>query len=474
MNNLMTLAPEIFLLGAICFILLADLWIAPHRRGLTHAFSIISLIIGIVLTIRPHAEVQTAFSGLFIRDGLADLLKVGILSVTTLVFIYAKPYLRANNLFQSEFYVLCLSGVLGMMLLVSANHLIMIYMGLELLALSSYALVALNRDSPLSSEAAMKYFVLGALASGLLLYGISMIYGATGSLDLSAIHGYASTSYDSTLLAFGLTFLVIGVAFKLGAVPFHMWLPDVYEGSPSAVTLFIASAPKIAAFGMIYRLFEGALSSLHAYWQPMFAILAILSLVIGNLVAISQTNLKRMLAYSTISHVGFLLMGLVGASTASYAAALFYVLTYAITATAAFGMIILLSRSGFEADEIKDFKGLNQRNNWYALMMLMIMASLAGVPIWVGFVAKFAVLKAALDAGFLGLVLAAAVFAVIGAFYYLRVIKVMYFDEPKNLDPLPMPNDILFRFALSLNGVLLLALGLMSDPLMRWCMRAVS
>jgi NADH-quinone oxidoreductase subunit N len=470
-TELAPLVPECFLLGAICVILIADLFISQQRRGLTHFLAVVALLITAILTLRPHPELQQAFGRMFVRDALADLLKVSILLVTAAVFTYAKPYLKARQLFQGEYYVLCLSAVLGMMLLVSAGNLLMIYLGLELLALSSYALVALNRDSPLSSEAAMKYFVLGALASGLLLYGISMIYGATGSLDLGAIHGSASVAYEQrTLLAFGLTFVVVGIAFKFGAAPFHMWLPDVYQGSPTAVTLFIASAPKIAAFGMAYRLLEGALSSLASDWQPMLAVLAVLSLGLGNIVAIAQTNLKRMLAYSTISHVGFLLLGIINGTAAGYGAALFYVITYALTAAAAFGMIIMLSRSGFEADEITDYSGLNQRNGWYAAMMLMVMASLAGVPIWVGFVAKLAVLKAALDAGLLWLALAGGVFAVIGAYYYLRVIKVMYFDEPSTPDPIVVPADVPFRFLLSVNGLSLLALGVMSGPLLSWCL----
>jgi NADH-quinone oxidoreductase subunit N len=470
-TELAPLVPECFLLGAICVILIADLFISQQRRGLTHFLAVVALLITAILTLRPHPELQQAFGRMFVRDALADLLKVSILLVTAAVFTYAKPYLKARQLFQGEYYVLCLSAVLGMMLLVSAGNLLMIYLGLELLALSSYALVALNRDSPLSSEAAMKYFVLGALASGLLLYGISMIYGATGSLDLGAIHGSASVAYEQrTLLAFGLTFVVVGIAFKFGAAPFHMWLPDVYQGSPTAVTLFIASAPKIAAFAMAYRLLEGALSSLASDWQPMLAVLAVLSLGLGNIVAIAQTNLKRMLAYSTISHVGFLLLGIINGTPAGYGAALFYVITYALTAAAAFGMIIMLSRSGFEADEITDYSGLNQRNGWYAAMMLMVMASLAGVPIWVGFVAKLAVLKAALDAGLLWLALAGGVFAVIGAYYYLRVIKVMYFDEPSTPDPIVVPADVPFRFLLSVNGLSLLALGVMSGPLLSWCL----
>ncbi len=473
--NLVPMTPELFLLGALCVLLIADLYIEQSRRGLTHFLAIAIVVLTAMLTLRGQSpDAQLAFGGMFVRDGFSEVMKLSIYAVTIAVFVYAKPYLDPRGLFQGEFYVLVLCALLGMMLLVSAGSLLMVYLGLELLALSQYALVGLNRDSKLSSEAAMKYFVLGALASGMLLYGMSMIYGATGSLALDAIDAKAAAGYERTMLSFGLTFLVVGIAFKLGAAPFHMWVPDVYEGSPTAVTMFIGSAPKIAAFAMAYRLLEGGLSNLAADWQQMLAFLAVASLAIGNVVAIAQTNLKRMLAYSTISHIGFLLLGVLNGTPEGYAAAMFYAITYALTATASFGMIVLLSRGGFEADQIDDFRGLNQRNAWYAMLMLMIMASSAGVPIWVGFIAKFAVLKAALDAGWLWLVIVAAVFAVIGAYYYLRVIKVMYFDEPKQPGPLALPADLPFRFALSANGLALLALGIASGPLMRWCFDAVS
>ena len=479
-TDLAALLPEAFMLGAICALLLIDLFIDQSRRGLTHFLAITSLVFAAILTLRTHGaaggvvEPVRAFGGMFVRDGFGDLLKLAIHAVTIGVFVYAKPYLKSHSLFQGEFYVLALTGVLGMMVLVSAGNLVVVYLGLELLALSSYALVALDRDSRLASEAAIKYFVLGALASGLLLYGMSMIYGATGTLDLAQIHAQVAVSYDRTLLAFGLVFIVVGVAFKLGAAPFHMWVPDVYQGSPTAVTLFIAGAPKIAAFGMAYRLLEDGLAGLATDWQPMLTLLALLSLAIGNLVAIAQTNLKRMLAYSTISHIGFLLLGLINGTPAGLAAATFYAITYAITTVAAFGMIVLLSRSGFEAEEIEDFRGLNQRNGWYAMIMLMVMASLAGVPVWVGFMAKFQVLKAAVESGHLWLAIAAGVFAVIGAFYYLRVIKVMYFDDPATTEPLALPNDMPFRFVLSANGLGLLALGILGGPLMAWCLEAVT
>lgn len=475
MADLMALAPELFLLGAALSILMIDLFLPQGRRGLSHFLSILTLVLTAILTLRPHSEVIRAFGGQFVRDGAADLLKVAMLATMAAVFVYAKPYLKDRKLFVGEFYVLALFGTLGMMLMASAGNLLLLYLGLELLALSSYALVALNRDSSLSSEAAMKYFVLGALASGMLLYGMSMVYGATGSLDFGSIHGAASLAYEKrNLLVLGVTFIVVGTAFKLGAAPFHMWLPDVYQGSRTAVTLFLASAPKIAAFAMAYRLLGDALGPMAGEWQQMLAVLAVLSLAIGNLAAIMQTNLKRMLAYSTVSHIGFLLLGLSSGTSDGFAAAMFYAITYAIAAAAAFGLIILMARREHEAEEIADFSGLNQRNPWYALMMLMVMASMAGVPIWVGFVAKLAVLKAAVGAGLLWLAIVGAVFAVIGAFYYLRVIKVMYFDPPADPEPLTLPDDRPFRIVLSINGLALLGLGIFAGPLWAWCLEVAS
>jgi NADH-quinone oxidoreductase subunit N len=475
MADLMALAPELFLLGATLSILMIDLFVPQQRRGLTHFLSLLALVLTAILTLRPHDHEIRAFGGQFVRDGAADLLKVAMLATMAAVLVYAKPYLRDRGLYVGEFYVLALFGTLGMMLMASSGNLLLLYLGLELLALSSYALVALNRDSALSSEAAMKYFVLGALASGMLLYGMSMVYGATGSLDFGAIHGAASLAYENrNLLVLGVTFIVVGTAFKLGAAPFHMWLPDVYQGSPTAVTLFLASAPKIAAFAMAFRLLADALGPMAAEWQQMLAVLAVLSLAIGNLAAIMQTNLKRMLAYSTVSHIGFLLLGLASGTSDGFAASMFYAITYAIGAAAAFGLIILLARSGHEADEIKDFSGLNQKSPWYALMMLMVMASMAGVPIWVGFVAKLAVLKAAVGAGLLWLAIVGAVFAVIGAFYYLRVIKVMYFDPPADPEPLALPDDRPFRILLSVNGLALLGLGIFAGPLWAWCLEVAA
>lgn len=473
--DLVTLRPELFLLGATCAILLIDLFLKPAQRDVTHWLSLLALAAtGVFVCCGAPAPGQSvsAFNAMFVSDGVATVLKVFILLTTGLVFLYGRSYLRERRLFVGEFYLLLLFATLGMMLLVSAGSLVTVYLGLELLTLSSYALVALNRDSSASSEAAIKYFVLGALASGLLLYGMSMIYGATGTLDLARIHAVADFSANSphrTLLAFGLVFLVVGVAFKLSAAPFHMWLPDVYQGAPTAVTVFIGSASKLAAFGMAYRLLEGAMGGLQGQWTLMLAVLAALSLAVGNLFAIAQTNLKRMLAYSTISHVGFLLLGFVNGTASGYAAAMFYAIGYALMSTVAFGMILLLARAGFEAEEIDDFKGLNQRNPWYAGIMAITMFSLAGVPPLFGFFPKLMVLKAAIDAGHLWLAIVAIVFAIVGLYYYLRVVKVMYFDEPADDAALALPPDRAFRWSLSLNGLALIALGIAWSPLLEWC-----
>jgi len=475
-HDLVLLLPENFLLGATCAILLVDLFLKQAQRNVTHWLSIATILVTIVLILIDHDPTPFAFGGMIRHDAVAAILKVFVLGVVGAVFIYARSYLRDRNLFVGEFYLLCLFATLGMMLLVAAGNLVMVYLGLELLTLSSYALVAMNRDSRISSEAAIKYFVLGALASGMLLYGMSMIYGATGTLDLQGIRAVttlAAGGPHQTLLAFGVVFLVVGIGFKFGAAPFHMWLPDVYEGSPTAVTVFIGSAPKIAAFGMAYRLLENGLTAMQPHWHAMLGMLAVLSLGIGNVLAIAQTNLKRMLAYSTISHMGFLLLGLANGTPSGYAAAMFYAIAYAVMSAAAFGAILLLARAGFEAEEIDDFKGLNQRNPWYAFIVLLVMASLAGIPPLFGFASKFLVLKAAVDAGMLWLALVAIVFAIIGAFYYLRVIKVMYFDAPKDASALVLPRDIELRWLLSVNGIALFVLGIVWGPLIGWCYTAM-
>ncbi|SFN23179.1 NADH dehydrogenase subunit N [Dokdonella immobilis] len=474
-NDLVAILPELILLGATCAILLIDLFLKPSQRDVTHWMSIAALAVSACFVWQgaPAAgQGLSAFNGMFLHDGISVVLKQFVLLMSGLSLFYGRNYMRERQLLIGEYYLLILFATLGMMLLVSAGSLISAYLGLELLALSSYALVALNRDSSVSAEAAIKYFVLGALASGLLLYGMSMIYGATGTLDLARISASIGQVEHPGWLAFGLIFLIAGIAFKLGAAPFHMWLPDVYQGAPTAITVFIGSAPKLAAFGLAYRLLEGGLGGLSEHWTLMLAILSVFSLAIGNLFAIAQSNLKRMLAYSTISHVGFLLLGFVGASPAGFSAAMFYAISYSLTAAVAFGMIGLLARKGFECEEIEDFKGLNQRSPWYAGIMAIAMFSLAGVPPLFGFFAKLLVLKAAIDAGFLWLAIVAIVFAIIGIYYYLRVVKVMYFDSAADASALPLPSDVPLRWVISLNGLALIVLGFAWGPLFDWCNRA--
>ncbi len=476
LKDVVALAPELFLLAATCVILLADLFIAQSRRIVTHVLSVVVLLLTVVLVLRvpETARAGTAFGGMIALDGLGDLLKVFLLGVTALVLVYAKPYLQRQQLFGGEFYLLVLFAVLGMMLQVSSGNLLMLYLGLELMSLSSYALVALQRDSPTASEAAMKYFVLGALASGLLLYGISLLYGATGTLQLDELAAASAVGYERGMLAFGLVFVVVGLAFKLGVVPFHMWVPDVYEGSPTAVTLFIAAAPKIAAFGMLYRLLATGLPAMSDSWTVMLGILAVASMGLGNVFALAQKNLKRMLAYSTISHMGFLLMGMVAARDSGYAAATFYAVTYSLATAAAFGAMLALRHSGREIERIEDLRGLNAQHPWLALLLLAVMASLTGIPGFVGFTAKVLVIKSALDAGMLWLAIAAVAFAVVGAFYYLRVIKVMYFDEPLEGSAFEIADDRTLRIVLGGNGLALVALFLFGGPLLAWCVAALA
>ena len=469
--DLMPLLPELALVGGAFALLMLDLFLDESRRLVTHALSL-ALLVGVLVMISCGVGGQgTVFNGMFVRDAMADVSKVVILAVSVLSLLYAWPYLRERKLYAGEVPVLVLLATAGMMMLVSAGNLVMVYLGLELLALCSYALVALNRDDALSTEAGIKYIVLGSLASGLLLYGMSLVYGATGTLDLAGIHAASSDVPDRTLLLTGVVFLVAGLAFKLGAAPFHMWLPDVYQGAPTPITLFISAGPKLAAFGMAYRLLEGGLGPMSEQWQLLLAGLAAASLVIGNVIAIAQTNLKRMLAYSTVSHIGFLLLGLAGGGERGYAAALFYAISYAVMSAAAFGSIIVLSRQGFEAERIEDFKGLNARNPWQAGLVLCVMASLAGVPPFLGFWAKLVVLGAAVEAGLVWLAILGVVCAVIGGFYYLRVIKGMYVDEPVGELP-PVRRDRVVPVVFGANALALLVLGIFWNPIMAWCQYA--
>lgn len=469
--DLPPLAPELVLIGSAFALMILDLFVSNRNKIVTHLFSLAALAVVLFMLATGVGGQGEVFHGVFVRDTAADVMKTGIVLLSGLTLVYGWRYLRDRNLFQGEIPVLILFGTAGMMILVSAGSLLMVYLGLELLALCSYALVASNRENGLASEAAMKYIVLGSLASGLLLYGMSLIYGATGSLHLDVIRDAIPHSEERVLLITGAVFMIAGVAFKLGAAPFHMWLPDVYQGAPAPIALFISSAPKLAAFGMAYRLLEMGVGPLSTELQLLIAGLAAVSLVIGNLMAIAQSNLKRMLAFSTVSHIGFLLMGIAGGGAQGYAAALFYALAYAIMSTAAFGAIIALSRAGFEAENIEDFKGLNARNPWMAGLVLCIMASLAGIPPFLGFWTKLAVLGAAVNGGLLWLAILGVLCAVVGCFYYLRVIKVMYFDEPVG-EAMPRSNDRVLGLVLGVNALALLALGLAWNPIMVWCQQA--
>ena len=464
------LIPEIFVLSMTCVILVIDLFLKDGERVISYWLAQLTLVAAAVITLALNdGQTHLVFFGTYIADPMGAALKVSIYLVTLLAFLYSRHYLDERGLFKGEYYVLGLFAMLGMMVMVSAHSLLTVYLGLELLSLSLYAMVAFNRDAYPCTEAAMKYFVLGALASGMLLYGMSILYGLSGSLDIELIAQALGRESISAPMIFATAFIVVGLAFKLGAVPFHMWVPDVYQGAPTPVTLFIGSAPKIAAFAMVMRLLTESIGSLQTEWGGMLAVLAVLSLAIGNVVAIAQTNLKRMLAYSTISHVGFLLLGILSGTPQGYAASMFYIITYALMAAGAFGMIILLSRAGFEADEIADFKGLNQRNPWFAFMMLILMFSMAGVPPTVGFYAKLSVLEAVVDVDMLWLAAVAVFFSVIGAFYYIRLIKVMYFDKAEDDAPLATHFDL--RFGLSANGLAILLLGLFPGSLMSLCLQ---
>lgn len=468
--DLLPLLPELVLVGAAFALLMLDLFLDERHRVVTHALSIAALLAVAAMIATGVGGQGTVLNGMFVRDVAADVLKLFTCVVSALSLVYIWPFLRERGLYKGEVPVLVLFATAGMMLMVSSGSLVMLYLGLEMLALCQYALVAIDRDSPLASEAAMKYFVLGSLASGMLLYGLSLTYGATGTLDLAEIRSAASTA-NHALLMTGVVFAIAGIAFKFGAAPFHMWLPDVYHGAPTPITLFIGSAPKLAAFGFAYRLLEAGFGPLGAEWRLLIAGLAALSLVIGNLAALMQANLKRMLAYSTISHVGFLFLGLAGGGPQGYAAAMFYAITYAIMSAAAFGAIVVLSSRGFEADQIDDFKGLNARNPWMAGLVLCVMASLAGVPPFLGFWSKLAVLRAALQGDMLWLAIVGIVFAVVGAFYYLRVIKVMYFDEPVGQD-MAVRDDRPLQVVFGVNALALLALGIFWSPIMAWCQQA--
>ena len=484
--NLIPLYPEIFLLSAICVILLIDMFLADDKRNVTYVLSILSLVIcGALTLINPSGDGSIYFSNkMFVSDPMSNLLKIFSYIAVGLTLIYGRQYASdrgmTNGKLGGEFYVLALFSLLGQMVMISGNNFLVIYLGLELMSLSLYALVALRRDHTISTEAAMKYFILGALASGFLLYGISMLYGATGSLDLAEVaKAAASPAANKLILVFGIVFLVAGLAFKLGAVPFHMWVPDVYQGSPTVVTLLLGGAPKLAAFAICFRLLVEGLFPMAVDWQQMLIVLAVMSMAIGNITAIAQTNLKRMLAYSTISQMGFMLLGLLSGvvdgntsfAAEAYSASMFYSITYVLTTLGTFGVIMLLSRSGFEAENLDDLKGLNKRSPWFALVMLLLMFSLAGIPPMMGFYAKLSVLKAVLATGHVWLAVPAVLFSLIGAFYYIRIVKLMYFDQPADNSPIIASTDM--RIVLSINGIAVLAMGLMPGALMAACSNAI-
>jgi NADH-quinone oxidoreductase subunit N len=478
MTDLYAASAEIFVLAMACLILIVDVFVKDAKRTATFVLTILALFGGaFIIYNTTSSEIVYAFSNTYVDDLMGDFLKLLLLLAVIVTLFYARGYLLDRPVLgRGEFYVLTLFATLGMMVMISANSFITIYLGIELLSLSLYAMVALNRDDARATEAAMKYFILGALASGFLLYGMSMVYGATGSLELGRIREMLILrAANETILIFGLVFVVAGIAFKLGVVPFHMWLPDVYHGAPTAVTLFMAGAPKIAAFAIVVRVLVNGMITQWANWQDMLVILAVLSMVIGNLAAIAQTNLKRMLAYSAISHMGFVLLGMgVGVVKgdlenvfAAYPASMFYVVTYVLMSIGSFGMILLLARQGFEAEQIDDFKGLNKRSPWFAGMMLVLMLSMAGIPFFVGFFAKFAILQAVIAAERYWLAGVAVMMSLVGAFYYLRIVKVMYFDQPKDDAQIPAPLDT--RILMSANGLAVIGLGIFPNGLMYIC-----
>ncbi|MCD6667161.1 MAG: NADH-quinone oxidoreductase subunit NuoN [Hydrogenophaga sp.] len=482
--------PEILLLVMTCVIALLDLGVKTPMRGATYVLALLTLVVVAVLTgnYAASGKTLTGFGGMVVSDPMGNWLKCFAAVAMIVTFVYGRAYSAQRDMLRGgDLFTLGLFSLLGMFVMISGQNFLVIYLGLELLTLSGYALVALRRDDLRATEAAMKYFVLGALASGFLLYGLSMVYGATGSLDLSEVlkaiaGGEATLKGSKQVLVLGLVFVVAGLAFKLGVVPFHMWVPDVYHGAPTSITLMIGGAPKLAAFAIVIRLLVEGMAALAIDWQQMLAVLAVASLLVGNLAAIAQTNLKRMLAFSTIAQMGFMLLALVagvgkdGANMANaYGSAMFYVITYVLTTLGTFGVILLLSRNGFESEEVADLAGLNQRSPLYAGVMAICMFSLAGVPPLVGFYAKLAVLQALVAGGtsfHIGLAVFAVLMSLIGAFYYLRLVKVMYFDTASQTAPIEAGADV--RSVLSINGALVLVLGIVPGGLMALCAQAVA
>ncbi len=470
LTDYISAAPEMTLLGLICIVLVADLFVDDEHRMVTYWLTMISLGIT-MLTLLSTAPLEqiVLFDGAYVSDPLSQVLKIAAVGFVAIAFVYARDYLRVNDLHKGEYYILGMLGLLGMMIMMSANSMLPMYLGLETLALSQYALVAIDRKNSNAAEAAMKYFVLGAIASGSLLYGISWIYGITGALEFPEIAAKIAADPDLNGLPlwFGLAFLIVGIAFKFGAVPFHMWLPDVYEGARSPVTLYIASAPKLAALALMMRFLVDGLGGLHDVWADMIMVVAVLSLLVGNVVAIAQTNIKRMLGYSTIAHVGFILLAVFCGTGKGYAAALFYTLAYVVATAGAFGIIIVLCRRGYEAENLSDFKGLNARSPWAAVLMMFMMLSLTGIPPFIGFFGKLNAIDAVLSSGYTGLAILMVLASVVGAYYYIRVIWYMYFEEAEDQAVLQASTDT--RVVLSLNGLAVLALGILPGWLWALC-----
>ena len=483
--NMAAVTPELALLIGAGAVLIGDLFVSNRERNVTYGGALFVLLVAAYEVWQSMAagSVQYAFGGMFVVDPMTGVLKITAIVAAAFSLIYAQSYARDRDIWRGEFFALVLFALLGILCMISANNLLVIYLGLELQALALYALVALRRDDSRATEAAMKYFILGAMASGFLLYGMSMLYGATGTLDINAIaHRAAGGGVVSFALLLGTIFLIAGIAFKLGAVPFHMWVPDVYQGAPTPVALLLASAPKLGAFAMAFRLLVEGVPQLAVDWQHILAVLAIASIAIGNVTAVAQTNIKRMLGYSTVAQMGFMMLamlagvvsGNLNVTAGAYSAATFYVVTYALATAGAFGIVLLIAREGFEAEEIADLRGLARRSPWYAFLMSLVMFSLAGVPPTMGFYAKFVVLQALLSgaaSGMISLAVAAVLFSLVGAFYYIRVVKVMWFEEPTESHPIHARHDM--RIALSLNGLLALILGILPQGLLALCDNAV-
>jgi len=464
---------EIYLATAVCVILMVDVFVGERRRGLTATLTLLALVLGagLLVAFGQVGERVVLFDGMYVADRLGYVLKLAGFLFMAFTLLYSRAYMVERGVLRGEYYVLALTALLGIFVLVSANSLLTVYIGVELLALSLYAMIAFDRDNPIAAEAAMKYFVLSSMASGVLLYGMSMIYGLTGTLALDQLAAQLGGQLSPGVIL-GLAFIVVAVGFKLGTVPFHMWLPDVYQGAPTSVTLFLSTVPQIAYFSLAMRLLAQGLEGAAGEWTQMLVPLAVLTLIVGNAIAIVQTNIKRMLAYSTVGNVGFIVLGFVTGSPAGYSAALYYTLVYVVMVLGSFGVILLASRKGFEADRLADYRGLYARDPLLALSMLVLMFSTAGVPPFVGFWAKLRVIQALLGTGHTVLAVIALTTSVVGAFYYLRVVKLMYFDAP----PAELPateRDHSVRFALALNALAVFVLGVLPAPLLDLCSRVI-